>query len=251
EGIPAAVEDLREQLLQLLDCAERIGVELFSAGTHPFTNWGDQVMSDKGSYREIIKRTQYWGRQMIIWGIHVHVGVGGRDRVWPIINAVMTQYPHVLALSASSPAWEGLDTGYASNRTLLYQQLPTAGMPYQFADWDEWEAFNVDQDRSGVINHTGSMHFDVRPSKYGTVEVRFADATMEVWEVGAIAAFIHCLVVHYEREWQAGRALRTLQHWHGGGNKWRAAREGTEALSSTDRDAAETWVTEETAGPLA
>ncbi|MDN6405833.1 glutamate--cysteine ligase, partial [Corynebacterium sp.] len=198
-------------------------------------------------YQEIIQRTQYWGRQMLIWGIHVHVGVGGRDRVWPIINAVMTQYPHVLALSASSPAWEGLDTGYASNRTLLYQQLPTAGMPYQFADWDEWEAFNVDQDRSGVINHTGSMHFDVRPSKYGTVEVRFADATMEVWEVGAIAAFIHCLVVHYEREWQAGRDLPTLQHWHVAENKWRAARYGLEALIITDRDTTERWVTEDIA----
>ncbi|KAH8394609.1 hypothetical protein KR215_000560, partial [Drosophila sulfurigaster] len=75
--------------------------------------WGDQVLSEKQSYNEIIERTQYWGRQMLIWGIHVHVGVGGKDRVWPIINAVMTQYPHVLALSASSPAWEGLDTGYA------------------------------------------------------------------------------------------------------------------------------------------
>ncbi|HJC85554.1 MAG TPA: glutamate--cysteine ligase [Candidatus Corynebacterium faecigallinarum] len=247
ETIPGAVEDLREQLTQILAVADDLGVNVFSAGTHPFAHWGDQILSEKSSYQEIIQRTQYWGRQMLIWGIHVHVGVGGRDRVWPIINAVMTQYPHVLALSASSPAWEGLDTGYASNRTLLYQQLPTAGMPYQFADWDEWEAFNVDQDRSGVINHTGSMHFDVRPSKYGTVEVRFADATMEVWEVGAIAAFIHCLVVHYEREWQAGRDLPTLQHWHVAENKWRAARYGLEALIITDRDTTERWVTEDIA----
>ena len=247
ETIPGALEDLREQLTQILAVADDLGVNVFSAGTHPFAHWGDQILSEKSSYQEIIQRTQYWGRQMLIWGIHVHVGVGGRDRVWPIINAVMTQYPHVLALSASSPAWEGLDTGYASNRTLLYQQLPTAGMPYQFADWDEWEAFNVDQDRSGVINHTGSMHFDVRPSKYGTVEVRFADATMEVWEVGAIAAFIHCLVVHYEREWQAGRDLPTLQDWHVAENKWRAARYGLEALIITDRDTTERWVTEDIA----
>ncbi|HIW91113.1 MAG TPA: glutamate--cysteine ligase [Candidatus Corynebacterium avicola] len=247
ETIPGAVEDLREQLTQILTVAEELGINVFSAGTHPFAHWGDQILSEKSSYQEIIQRTQYWGRQMLIWGIHVHVGVGGKDRVWPIINAVMTQYPHVLALSASSPAWEGLDTGYASNRTLLYQQLPTAGMPYQFADWEEWEAFNVDQDRSGVINHTGSMHFDVRPSKYGTVEVRFADATMEVWEVGAIAAFIHCLVVHYEREWKAGRDLPILQHWHVAENKWRAARYGLEALIVTDRETTERWVTDDIA----
>lgn len=247
ETIPGAVEDLREQLEQILAVAEDIGVGVFSAGTHPFAHWGDQILSDKGSYQEIIQRTQYWGRQMLIWGIHVHVGVGGRDRVWPIINAVMTQYPHVLALSASSPAWEGLDTGYASNRTLLYRQLPTAGMPYQFADWDEWESFNEDQDRSGVINHTGSMHFDVRPSKYGTVEVRFADSTMDIREVAAISAFIHCLVVHYEREWEAGRELPTLQHWHVAENKWRAARYGLEALIITDRDTTERWVTQDIA----
>lgn len=243
--IPDAVEDLREQLTQILAVADDLGVNVFSAGTHPFAHWGDQLLSDKSSYQEIIQRTQYWGRQMLIWGIHVHVGVGGRDRVWPVINAVMTQYPHVLALSASSPAWEGLDTGYASNRTLLYQQLPTAGMPYQFADWDEWEAFNKDQDRSGVINHTGSMHFDVRPSKYGTVEVRFADATMDIREVAAISAFIHCLVVYYEREWGAGRELPTLQHWHVAENKWRAARYGLEALIITDRDTTERWVTQD------
>ncbi|MGP5082094.1 glutamate--cysteine ligase [Corynebacterium variabile] len=247
ETIPDAVEDLRGQLAKIMTVAGEMGVNVFSAGTHPFAHWGDQVLSEKQSYNEIIERTQYWGRQMLIWGIHVHVGVGGRDRVWPVINAVMTQYPHVLALSASSPAWEGLDTGYASNRTLLYQQLPTAGMPYQFADWDEWEAFIVDQDRSGVINHTGSMHFDVRPSKYGTVEVRFADSTMEVWEVGAIAAFIHCLVVHYEREWAAGRELPTLPYWHVAENKWRAARYGLDALIITDRETTERLVTDDIA----
>lgn len=247
ETVPGAVEDLREQLRKILEVADDLGVQVFSAGTHPFAHWGDQELSEKQSYNEIIERTQYWGRQMLIWGIHVHVGVGGKDRVWPIINAVMTQYPHVLALSASSPAWEGLDTGYASNRTLLYQQLPTAGMPYQFADWEDWERFNVDQDRSGVINHTGSMHFDVRPSKYGTVEIRFADSTMEVREVGAIAAFIHCLIVHYEREWEAGRELPTLQHWHVAENKWRAARYGLDALIITDRDTTERLVTDDIA----
>lgn len=245
DTIPQAVEDLREQLLQLLDCAERIGVALFSAGTHPFAHWSDQQLSNKGSYREIIERTQYWGRQMLIWGIHMHVGVGSKEKVWPIINALMTHYPHVLALSASSPAWEGLDTGYASNRTLLYQQLPTAGMPYQFESWDDWEDFNRDQDRSGVINHTGSMHFDVRPSKYGTIEVRFADSTMALWKVAAISAYVHCLVVYFEKIYDANLPLPSLQQWHVAENKWRAARYGLGALIITDRETSERWVTDE------
>lgn len=250
--VPEAVADLREQALQLVEAADALGVDLFSAGTHPFAHWGDQQLSEKESYQEIIERTQYWGRQMLIWGIHVHVGVGSKDKVWPIINAVMTHYPHVLAMSASSPAWEGLDTGYASNRTLLYQQLPTAGIPYQFESWAEWEQFNVDQDRSGVINHTGSMHFDVRPSKYGTIEVRFADATMELWEIAAISAYIHCLVVFFEKQFDAQLdsttpSLPSLQPWHIAENKWRAARYGLDAIIITDRDTNERLVTEEIA----
>lgn len=242
--IPETVAELKEQARNLLECADELGVQLFSAGTHPFADWGDQALSEKSSYQEIIERTQYWGRQMLIWGIHVHVGVGSKEKVWPVINAVLTHYPHVLALSASSPAWEGLDTGYASNRTLLYQQLPTAGLPYQFRDWEEWEAFNVDQDRSGVINHTGSMHFDVRPTAYGTIEVRFADATMEVWELAAISSYIHCLTVYFERMYDAGAQLPILQPWHVAENKWRAARYGLDALIITDRDTTEQLVTE-------
>lgn len=245
DTIPEAVEDLHVQAKQLVECADDIGVNLFSAGTHPFAHWGDQKLSEKGSYQEIIERTQYWGRQMLIWGIHVHVGVGSKEKVWPIINALMTHYPHILAMSASSPAWEGLDTGYSSNRTLLYQQLPTAGMPYQFENWEQWEEFNRDQDLSGVINHTGSMHFDVRPTKYGTVETRFADATMELWELAAIAAYTHCLVVYFERRLDAGHELPTLQPWHVAENKWRAARYGLDALIITDRETNEALVTDE------
>lgn len=243
--VPGAAADLTEQLTQLYDCAGTLGVDLFSAGTHPFADWQDQQMSEKSSYREIIERTQYWGRQMIIFGIHVHVGLGAREKVWPIINAVMTHYPHVLALSASSPAWGGVDTGYASNRTLLYQQLPTAGLPYQFESWEQWQEFNRDQDRSGVISHTGSMHFDVRPSKYGTIEIRFADATMALWEVVAISAYIHCLVVHFERMFDRGEQLPILQQWHVVENKWRAARYGLDALVITDRDTTERLVSED------
>lgn len=242
ETIPSAVDDVRDQLRKLMFCADELGVSIFSAGSHPFANWGDQLLSEKPSYREIIERTQYWGRQMIIWGIHVHVGVGSKEKVWPVINALMTHYPHVLALSASSPAWEGLDTGYASNRTLLYQQLPTAGIPYQFHTWQQWEDFNRDTDKSGVISHTGSWHFDIRPSRYGTVEVRFADATMAVWELAAMCAYVHCLVVYFERMWDEGAPLPILQPWHVAENKWRAARYGLDAEIITDRDTTERWV---------
>src|SRR5699024_6794645 len=104
---------------------------------------------------------------------------------------------------------------------------------------------NRDQDFSGVINHTGSMHFDVRPSKYGTIEVRFADSTMAIWEVAAISAYLHCLVVYFERMYDAGEELPSLQQWHVAENKWRAARYGLDAEIIIDRETTERMVTDE------
>lgn len=144
---------------------------------------------------------------MLIWGIHVHVGVSDKDRVWPIINAMLTMYPHLLALSASSPGWDGIDTGYASNRTMLYQQLPPRACTYQFDNWQQWESYMRDQDISGVINHTGSMHFDIRPARQvGTIEVRVSDATSNLRELSAIVALTHLLVVALRPHDRRGRA---------------------------------------------
>ncbi|MGV0348020.1 glutamate--cysteine ligase [Corynebacterium sp. 23_3061] len=237
ETVADVENDLRESLDLALRAADDIGVELLSVGTHPFAHWGDQELSDKTNYQQIIERTQWWGRQMLIWGIHVHVGVRSKDRVWPIINAMLTLYPHILAMSASSPAWEGMDTGYASNRTLLYQQLPTAGLPYPTKTWDEWEEFTRDQLRSGVIDKPDAMHLDIRPAgKWGTIEVRFADTTTNMRDLSAIVAFVHCAVVYFDRAYDRGEDLPSLQQWHIVENKWRAARYGLDAIVIVDRD---------------
>ncbi|MGX1738105.1 glutamate--cysteine ligase [Corynebacterium flavescens] len=244
--VPEAIADLSSSLAPVRAAAEEMGVRLWSSGGHPFTDFRENPVSDKASYSEIINRTQYWGKQMLLWGTHVHVGISHEERVWPIINALMTKYPHLLAISACSPGWECLDTGYASNRTMLYQQLPTAGLPYQFENWAQWQSYIRDQAISGVINHTGSMHFDIRPaSKWGTIEVRISDAASNLRELSAIVALTHCLVVHYDRMIDRGEALPILQPWHVAENKWRAARYGMEALVITSRETDERWITEE------
>ena len=246
DTVPEAVAELSHDLDALKEAANSLGLRLWTSGSHPFSDFRENPVSEKGSYDEIIARTQYWGNQMLIWGIHVHVGISHEDRVWPIINALLTNYPHLLALSASSPAWDGLDTGYASNRTMLYQQLPTAGLPYQFQSWDEWCSYMADQDKSGVINHTGSMRFDIRPaSKWGTIEVRVADSTSNLRELSAIVALTHCLVVHYDRMIDAGEELPSLQQWHVSENKWRAARYGLDAEIIISRDTDEAMVQDE------
>lgn len=246
DTVPEAIADLDRCLQPVIAAAEELGLRVWGSGSHPFSDFREQPVSVKGAYDEIIARTQYWGSQMLIWGVHVHVGISHEDRVWPIINAMLTKYPHLLALTASSPGWDSIDTGYASNRTMLYQQLPTAGLPPQFTSWQEWLDYMYDQNRSGVINHTGSMHLDIRPaSKWGTVEVRVSDATSNLRELSAAVALTHCLVVHYDRMIDRGEQLPTLQPWHVAENKWRAARYGLEAEIIVNRATDERWVTEE------
>lgn len=238
-----AIVALQKDLNAVKEVADEKGLKLWASGGHPFSDFRTNPLSPKSTYEEIVNRTQYWGQHMLLWGIHCHVGISHEDKVWPIINAVMTKYPHLLAISASSPGWDGIDTSYASNRTMLYQQLPTAGMPYQFQSWDEWVDFMRDQQTSGVINHTGSMHFDVRPAaKWGTIEVRISDATSNLRELAAVVALTHCLVVHYDRMLERGEELPTLQQWHVAENKWRGARYGMDALVITSRDTDEDWI---------
>ena len=241
-----AIQALQRDLNAVKEVADEMGLKLWASGGHPFSDFRTNPLSPKHTYEEIVNRTQYWGQHMLLWGIHCHVGISHEDKVWPIINAVMTKYPHLLAISASSPGWDGIDTSYASNRTMLYQQLPTAGMPYQFQSWDEWVGFMRDQQTSGVINHTGSMHFDVRPAaKWGTIEVRISDATSNLRELAAVVALTHALVVHLDRTLEAGGELPTLQPWHVAENKWRGARYGLEAEVITSRATDEALVTEE------
>lgn len=241
-----AIQALNKDLIAIREVADEKGLKLWASGGHPFSDFRTNPLSPKNTYEEIVNRTQYWGQHMLLWGIHCHVGISHEDKVWPIINAVMTKYPHLLAISASSPGWDGIDTSYASNRTMLYQQLPTAGMPYQFQSWDEWVDFMRDQQTSGVINHTGSMHFDVRPAaKWGTVEVRISDATSNLRELAAVVALTHCLVVHYDRMLERGEKLPSLQQWHVAENKWRGARYGMDALVITSRATDEDWVKHE------
>ncbi len=108
-----AIADLRSTLDVVLPIADDLGVDLFGAGTHPFASWSAQQLTEGHRYEELINRTQWWGRQMLIWGVHVHVGLPERDRVLPVMSALLNQYPHLQALSASSPVWAGTDTGYA------------------------------------------------------------------------------------------------------------------------------------------
>ncbi|MEI7544343.1 MAG: glutamate--cysteine ligase [Mycobacteriaceae bacterium] len=244
--VAEAMDDLCSTLTSTRAVVEDRGMELFCAGTHPFAEWSAQELTDGPRYAELISRTQWWGRQMLIWGVHVHVGVSSAHKVMPIISSLLNQYPHLLALSASSPFWSGEDTGYASNRAMMFQQLPTAGLPFQFQSWREFESFVHDQKKTGIIDHVNEIRWDIRPSPHlGTVEVRVFDGVSNLRELSALVALTHCLIVDLDRRLDAGEELPVMPPWHVQENKWRAARYGLDAIIILDADSNERLVTED------
>ena len=241
-----AMADLASTLQPVRQIVRERGMELFCAGTHPFAKWSAQKLTDAPRYAELIKRTQWWGRQMLIWGVHVHVGVSSEHKVMPIITSMLNYYPHLLALSASSPYWDGEDTGYASNRAMMFQQLPTAGLPFQFQKWSEFEGFVADQKKAGIIDHMNEIRWDIRPSPHlGTIEVRIFDGVSNLQELSALVALTHCLIVDLDRRFEAGETLPVMPPWHVQENKWRAARYGLDAIIIQDADSNEKLVTED------
>ena len=230
---PEAMADLAGTLRLVVPVAQEMGVDLYSAGTHPFAAWSSQLLTPGDRYQELIERTQWWGRQMLIWGVHVHVGVADREHVMPIVSSLLNHYPHLQALSASSPMWSGTDTGYASNRAMMFQQLPTAGLPFQFERWAEYEEFVAANLRTGVIEYLNDIRWDVRPSpRLGTIEVRICDGVSNFRELAALTALTHCLVVDLSDRLTAGETLPTMPPWHVQENKWRSARYGMDAVTN-------------------
>ncbi|GAB6858139.1 glutamate--cysteine ligase [Microbacterium xylanilyticum] len=225
-----AVTDIGAAIAAVRAATDPAGIELLSAGSHPFAQWYDQQVTDKTRYHSLIEKTQWWGRNMMIWGIHVHIGVEDRDKVLPIIGALTSYLPHLQALAASSPFWAGERTGYASNRALVFQQLPTAGLPWPLADWAAYEGYLDDMVRTGVMLDATEVRWDIRPApRWGTIEVRACDGMSTLHELAAVAALTQVLVEEFSRDLDEGRPLPVLAPWFHRENKWRAARYGLDA----------------------
>lgn len=237
--------DLRGALELVQPVIAPMRIELASAGTHPFAKPGYQRVTDSERYNKIVERTQYWGRQMLLFGTHVHVGIERQELVLPVMRALLTRFAHLQALTAASPYWNGLETGYADNRAMIFQQLPTAGVPHQFASWEQLERYYADLLRTGVIDEFSEIRWDIRPSpKFGTIELRMCDAASNLKEVAMVAAFSQCLVEFFVRKAEAGEELPVMQSWFVDENKWRAARYGMDAVLILDAQGNEELVTD-------
>ncbi|WP_146341017.1 glutamate--cysteine ligase [Nesterenkonia sp. NBAIMH1] len=225
------VEQLRETARNVMRHCEPLDVELYCQGSHPFAPPTKQPVTDKERYNELIERTQWWGRQMVIYGVHVHVGLPDVKYAMPAVNALCNYNAHFQALSASSPFWSGENTGYASNRALMFQQLPTAGQSYMFEEWSGYERAVSDLMHTGVVDGVAEVRWDVRAvPRLGTVELRVCDGVATLEEIAGLAALTQCLVEETLRTLEAGGSVTPMPAWFIKENKWRAARYGMDAI---------------------
>ncbi|MDQ3680508.1 MAG: glutamate--cysteine ligase [Actinomycetota bacterium] len=229
--------DLEATLAALRRHTDGAGLELLCSGTHPFSDWKSQQISPDARYHHLVEQVQWPARRLQIFGIHVHVGVRSSAKAIAIANALNVYIPHFLGLSASSPFWRGDDTGLASARSKIFEGLPTAGLPYQFSDWDEFQRFMKAFTSARAITTIREVWWDIRPHPtFGTVELRICDGVPTLTEVASIAALSQCLVEWMDRRHDRGETLEVQPDWIVRQNKWRAARYGVEAEIIVDAD---------------
>ncbi|MDQ4149534.1 MAG: glutamate--cysteine ligase [Actinomycetota bacterium] len=234
-SVEEARADLESTLGEITGLTEPKGLALMCAGTHPFSHWRDQAISPNPRYERLLNEMQWPARQLQIFGIHVHVGVRSPEKAIAIANALSTYVPHLLALSASSPFWLGYDTGLASCRTKIFELLPTAGLPYQLADWSEFEEFMSTLVSAQAISSIREVWWDIRPHpNFGTIEVRICDGIPTMSEVCALVAMSLCLVDWMDTLHDRGYTLPCPKAWVVRENKWRAARHGVDAQIISD-----------------
>ena len=230
-GICNDVDELRVDIKrtrgELVRAAERVGLEVAAAGTHPFSNWIDQVISPGERYKNIVEELQQLARSLLIFGMHVHVAVPDRTTMIDLMNMARYFLPHLLALSTSSPFWMGRDTGLKSFRTTVFRRFPRTGIPDHFNSWSEYENYINLLVKLHCIDNAKKIWWDVRPHpQFGTLEFRICDVVTRVDEAIAIAALIQAIVVKLHRLYTRNMGYRMYPRALIEENKWRAARWG-------------------------
>lgn len=233
-GVCATVDeaeaDLRAKLIAVEAAADRLGLRLWWGATHPFSKWFEQRVTPNERYQKLVDLLQELARRLITFGLHVHVGVDSGDKAVMICDRILRHLPTFLALSVSSPFWEGRQTGLQSHRSKVMEGLPTAGLPTLMRNWSEYVWLVNHMVGTGFINTIREIWWDVRPHhKFGTVEVRICDMPGNLEDTLALAALIQCVIKALSDEIDHGTYQHDCHPMMVQQNKWRAARFGTAA----------------------
>jgi carboxylate-amine ligase len=213
----------------LADSAERVGLRIAAAGTHPFSNWMDQVLSPGERYQNIVEEMGQLARSLLIFGLHVHVAVPDRTTMIDLMNEARYFLPHLLALSTSSPFWMGRDTGLKSFRTTVFRRFPRTGIPDHFGSWAEYEEYVKLLIELHCIDDAKKIWWDLRPHPiFGTLEFRICDVPTSPHASIAIAALAQAIIVKLYRLRERNLGFRRYHRALIEENKWRAARWGLE-----------------------
>src|SRR5690242_14550985 len=226
-----SVGELAEEIIRcrrgLADAAERVGLRVAAAGTHPLSSWTDQVISPGERYEHIVEELQQLARSLLIFGLHVHVAVPDRTSTIELLNEARYFLPHLLALSTSSPFWQGRDTGLKSYRTTVFRRFPRSGIPDHFDSWSEYEEYLNMLVELHCIDNGKKVWWDLRPHPtFGTLEFRICDVPTSPRVTIALAALAQAIVVKLVRLRKRNLGFRIYARALVEENKWRAARYG-------------------------
>ena len=231
---------LGRQRAALADLGRRHGLLVFAAGTHPVADWARQLPTKGDRYRGILKDVGLAGRRSLICGMHVHVEVPDPDARVALMNRLLPFQPLLLALSASSPFWQGKPTGLTAYRISAFGELPRTGLPELFPDTAAYERYVRIMTRAGSIQDASFLWWSLRPSiKFPTLELRIADSCTRLDDAITIAALFRCLVRLAVRRPELNAALDAVSRALAEENLWRAQRSGTEAelIEEADEEA--------------
>ena len=244
-SVGEAMEDLRGLRARLRVAAAEQDALIASAGTHPFSRYEHQEVTDRPRYRELIEDMRWIAERELIFGLHVHVGLESPETAIQCVNAARTFLPELLALSVNSPFWQARPTGIASTRTKVFEAFPRAGLPPAFASYEEFELLVDRGVKTNSFEDYTYIWWDLRPHpKFGTIEIRICDAQTRLSSMTAIVALAQSIVATLAADFDEGRPLPVQPVTLVGENKWRAARYGLDAQlidlsSDTERPASE------------
>lgn len=230
-SISRSLAESREKLSTLRACAakaaEQYGCRIIATSTHPFAAWARQQHTDKERYNLLAHDLQEVAHRMLICGMHVHVGIKDDELRIDLLNQLGYFLPHLLALSTSSPFWQGRKTGLKSYRVSVFDELPRTGLPERFASYGEYRRHVDTMVRAGLIEDATKIWWDIRPSaRFPTLEMRSSDICTRIEDGISVAALYICIVSMLLRLRKNNQRWRIYSNMLIQENRWRAQRYG-------------------------
>lgn len=225
KNVAEARDELRRLRNGIIEVADRHGLGVVAASTHPFSRWSEQKHTQKDRYNALTAEMQGAARRLLICGMHVHVGIGDDNLRIDLMNQFAYFLPHLLALSCSSPFWEGRDTGLKSYRLTVFDALPRTGLPERFQSYAEYQRHVGTLTQAGMLEDATKIWWDIRPScRFPTVETRVMDVCTRLEDTVALTALLVCLMRMLYRLRLNNQRWRNYADMLIAENRWRAMR---------------------------